>query len=342
MSSPKKVLITGIGGSAGCHVMRHVLRNTTWDVIGIDSFRHRGLTDRIYAVTKKHPETHSRFKIFTHDLRSPISDLLRDKIGQIDYIINLASISDVDVSISNPADVIISNSQIAANIFEYARHKHLDAFVHVSTDEVYGPTDGKTAHEEWSPIVPSNPYSASKAAQEATAICYWRTYGVPLIIVNIMNMFGEMQSPAKFPAMVQRLVRAGETVKIHRFTEHNYGSRFYIHSRNAADAMLFLIEKRKPWQHSQFGVDKPMRYNIVGDRQVNNLELAQLIADFIGKPLRWTAVDSTKNRPGHDVHYGLDGTALANMGWSSPHSFEWSLQQTVEWYERNPQWLTLQ
>ena len=171
----KTVLITGIGGSIGCHVMRHVLKNTDWDVIGIDSFRHRGLTDRVYSVTKKHPETHHRFKIFTHDLRAPISSMLADRMGMIDYVINLASISDVDVSISDPTGVLVDNARIAANIFEYARHKKIDAFLHISTDEVYGPTDGHTAHMEWSPIVPSNPYSASKAAQEATAICDWRT-----------------------------------------------------------------------------------------------------------------------------------------------------------------------
>lgn len=337
----KHVLITGIGGSIGCHVFRHVLRNTEWRVSGIDSFRHRGLTDRVYAVTKKHPETHNRFRIYAHDLRTPISSMLADQIGRIDYVINLASISDVDVSISDPTSVLLDNTAIAANILEYARHKTLDAFLHVSTDEVYGPTDGTTAHEEWSQIVPSNPYSASKAGQEAAAICYWRTYGLPLIIVNIMNNFGEMQSPAKFPAMCQRLIRAGEMVKIHEFSPGNYGSRFYIHSRNAADAMLFLLERTTPARHKAWAVDRPDRFNIVGSRQVNNLELAQLIAGFIGKPLLWEPVECTKNRPGHDIHYGLNGQKLAALGWTPPHTFEWSLEQTVQWYERNPQWLTL-
>ena len=336
-----RVLITGVGGSIGCHVLRHVLKETDWDVVGIDSFRHRGLTDRVYAVTKKHPETHHRFKIYQHDLRAPVSPLLADKLGMLDYVINLASISDVDASISDPTSVIISNTAIAANIFEFIRTKRISAFLHVSTDEVYGPTDGKTAHEEWSPIVPSNPYSASKAGQEAAAMCYWRTYGVPLILVNIMNNFGEMQSPAKFPTICQTLIRAGKTVKIHEFSPGNFGSRFYIHSRNAADGMVFLLEKHKPHPHVPGAVDRPSRFNIVGDRQVGNLELAQLIAKFIGKPLIWEPMDCSKNRPGHDVHYGLDGSKLAALGWSAPYTFEWSLQQTVEWYERNPQWLTL-
>jgi dTDP-glucose 4,6-dehydratase len=337
---PKTVLITGVGGSIGCHVMRHILKNTDWDVVGIDSFRHRGLTDRVYSVTKKHPETFHRFKIFTHDLRAPISPMFADRIGRIDYVINLASISDVDVSISDPTNVLAANTAIGTNVLEYARHTSLDAFLHISTDEVYGPTNGVAAHPEWSPIVPSNPYSASKAAQEAFAICYWRSYGLPLILVNIMNNFGEMQSPAKFPAICQRLIRAGETVKIHQFGS-SYGSRFYIHSRNAADAMVFLLEHTSPRKHRQWTVDRPDRYNIVGDKQVSNIEMAWLIAKFIGKSLEWEAVDCGDTRPGHDVHYGLDGAKLAALGWTAPHPFEYSLQQTVEWYERNPQWLRL-
>ena len=338
---PKTVLITGIGGSIGCHVMRHVLRNTDWDVVGIDSFAHRGLTDRVYSVTKKHPDTFHRFKIFTHDLRAPISSMLSDRMGKIDYVINLASISDVDVSISNPTGVLVDNQSIAVNVLEYARHKGVDAFMHISTDEVYGPTDGVASHKEWASIVPSNPYSASKAAQEAAAICYWRSYGLPLILVNIMNNFGEMQSPAKFPAICQRLIRAGETVKIHMFGPYSYGSRFYIHSRNAADAMLFLLENTSPRKHKQWTVDRPDRFNIVGSKQVSNLDISRLIAHFIGKDLKWEGIDCGNTRPGHDVHYGLDGEKLANLGWTAPHPFEYSLQQTVEWYERNPQWLTL-
>jgi dTDP-glucose 4,6-dehydratase len=336
-----RAVVTGVGGSIGCHVLRHILKETNWEVAGIDSFRHRGLTDRVFAVTKKHPETLHRLKVYTHDLTSPISPLLARKIGEVDYIINLASISDVDISIVDPTTVIQSNTAIATNVFEYARAASPSAFLHVSTDEVYGPTDGKTAHAEWSPILPSNPYSASKACQEAVAICYWRTYRVPLIIVNIMNNFGEMQSPAKFPAICQRLIRAGSTVGIHRFHDGSYGSRYYIHSRNAADAMLYLINQSTVIPHKPGAVDRPARYNIVGEYQVNNLEMAEMIADYIGKPLKWEVIDASTNRPGHDLHYGLDGLRLADLGWIAPHTFQWSLQQTVQWYERNPQWLTL-
>jgi dTDP-glucose 4,6-dehydratase len=338
----KRVLITGIGGSIGCHVFRHILKNTDWDVVGLDSFRHKGLTDRVYRVTKKHPETLHRFKIFTHDLRAPISAMLSQQMGEINYIINLAAVSDVDVSLQDPGETITGNTAIMVNMLEYARTKswRLENFMQISTDEVYGPTDGKAAHKEWDPIVPSNPYSASKACQEAVGIAYWRSYGVPLTLINIMNNFGELQSSAKFPAMVQRMVRAGETVKIHHFgPEKGFGSRYYIHSRNAADAMLFLLQNREPILHVPGEVDKPDRFNVVGDRQVDNLTMARMIAGAIGKPLLYKQVDCRDNRPGHDAHYGLDGSKLAALGWSSPHSFEYSLNETVAWYQRNPEWL---
>ena len=195
----------------------------------------------------------------------------------------------------------------------------VDQGVHeISTDEVYGPTDGKTLHREWDPIVPSNAYSASKAAQEAIATSYWRSYGLPLIIVNLMNNFGEMQSPDKFPAIVQRKVRAGECVHIHA-TNGVVGSRFYIHSRNSADAFLFILKNVTPYRHIEGVADKPERFNISDeDSQISNLELAAMIAKFIGRKLDYDIVSASTSRPGHDIHYGLSGAKLAALGSAQP------------------------
>jgi dTDP-glucose 4,6-dehydratase len=329
----KRILITGIGGSIGCHALQHFMKNTDWEIIGIDSFSHRGLTDRL-----KDTMMTPRVQIYRHDLTAPISGLLRQKMGHIDYVLNLASISDVDASIEKPSDAIRSNVDIAINMLDYAREASVGTFMQVSTDEVYGPTNGITSHSEWDPIVPSNPYSASKACQEAISIAYWRSYGVPLIIVNLMNNFGEMQSPAKYPAMVQRKVRNGDTLYIHKFGD-NYGSRFYIHSRNSADAFMFLFRNRAPYNHVSGVVDRPDRFNIVGDRQIDNLSMAQTIAVAVGKPLRYKDYDVKERRPGHDAHYGLNGTKLRLAGWTSPYSFDKSMRKTVRWYEENPEWL---
>ena len=334
-----KVLLTGIGGSIGCHTLAHILKTTDWDVIGIDSFRHKGLTDRITTTLLPHPGWAERTTIFTHDLTAPISEMLAKQIGEVDYIINMASLSDVRPSITDPAWFIDNNMRLMLTMAEYARTRQIKAFMQISTDEVYGPTDGKTLHREWDPIVPSNAYSSSKAAQEAIATSYWRSYGLPLIIVNLMNNFGEMQSPDKFPAIVQRKVRAGECVHIHA-TNGVVGSRFYIHSRNSADAFLFILKNVTPHKHIEGVADKPERFNISDETsQISNLELAAMIAKFIGKKLDYDIVSASTSRPGHDIHYGLSGAKLAALGWHSPLTLETSMRNTVEWYEEHPEWL---
>ena len=334
----KRVLITGAGGSIGCHVVRHFLKHTDWDVVAIDSFRHKGLTDRIWHVTYKHPETLSRLKVFTHDLKAPISDMLRNKMGVVDYIVNMASYTDVFDSIKAPLQTVHTNVSTVLTILEHTRIARPAAFLHISSDEVYGPTDGRTFHPEWAPMVPSSPYAASKAAQEDIAISYWRAYNVPLIIVNLMNNFGELQSPYKFPLIVMNALNDNWPVKIHG-RPNDIGSRFYIHSRNAADAFLFLLQNIKPYLHIDGVMDRPDRYNIVGERCISNLEFAQLIADYWGKPLEYEIEPGDISRPGHDPHYGLDGSKLASLGWKPPVSLEDSLRETVAWYKRHPEWL---
>lgn len=333
-----RCLITGIGGSIGCHVYATIMRKTNWEVVGIDSFSHVGVSERITEWWKTRPEWRSRTKILTHNLTAPISDKMFGDIGKVDYIINLASMSDVFASIKDPVPFIMNNTAVALNMLEYARGALPRAFLQVSTDEVYGPTDGKHMHKEWEPIVPSSPYSASKAAQEAIAICYWRTYNVPLIIVNLMNNFGEMQSPNKFPVIVQRKVAAGSSVTIHG-SRAEQGSRAYIHSSNTADALIFLLKHDLPHLHVEGTMDKPDRYNIPGDAFLTNLKLAEMVANYMGAPLAYEFEPFITTRPGHDRHYGLDGSKLHGLGWTSPKSFEEGLLGTVIWQQAHPEWL---
>lgn len=334
----KRLFLSGAGGSIGVHTLIHILHNTDWDVVCTDSFRHKGWSDRLTTALDGHPEYYDRVKVITHDLVAPFSELTKKKIGHIDYIINMASLSDVEASIVEPASFVQNNVSLVLNMLEYARETKPEVFIQISTDEVYGASHKDQAHPEWSPIVPSNPYSASKACQEAIAISYWRTYNVPLVITNTMNNFSPMQQGSKYPAIVQKKIQNGETVVIHGH-EGDIGTRYYIHSRNHADALLFILKNLPPYMHTYGEVDKPDRYNIVGDIQLDNLELAQLIAKLMGKELKYELVDFHATRPGHDKHYGLDGTKLKNLGWSSPVSFETSLKGTIEWQQEHPEWL---
>lgn len=341
MKNKKTVLLTGLGGSIATHFLAHVMHNTDWDLIGVESFRHKGWSERITNTFKDHPDWKERVTVMTHDLTGPFSPIAVQRLAHVDYIINMASLSDVDASIKDPVPFIKNNVDLVINMLELARQIKPEVFIQISTDEVYGAVETKEdpGMKEWAPIIPSNPYAASKACQEAIAISYWRTYGVPLIITNTMNNFGEMQQPNKFPVMIQKWVENGEQVTIHGESDGTIGSRSYIHSRNFADAILFLIQNTRPHMHAPLKADMPDRYNIAGDKQLDNLELAQLIADLMGKELKYEVVDSHSARPGHDPHYQLNDEKIRNLGWRPPQTFEESLRNTIEWQQRNPEWL---
>jgi dTDP-glucose 4,6-dehydratase len=347
-----RVLITGAGGFVGHHFLEHVLTATDWLPVVTDSFRHKGKIDRITQVIEQ-GHWQGCVQVVTHDLCAPFTAQQTRNLGEIDYMVCFASESHVDRSISDPVPFIRNNTELAFNSLELARKLKPKAVVWNSTDEVYGPVEGDDlrGHPEWAPILPSNPYAASKAAQEAIAISYWRTYGVPLIIVNCMNMIGERQDVEKFVPMVISRVLKGETVTIHG-TSANIGTRHYLHSRNLADAILYLLEKQPPalfpahldrtyWKHGvpMRVADRPDRFNIATPDRINNLVLADMIAKSVGKPLKYQLEDFHSQRPGHDPHYGLDPSKLSNLGWEMPLTFAESLDRTVQWTLKHREWL---
>ena len=340
----KKVLLTGGGGFIGGHTFAHIMHNTDWQLTIIDSFRHKGKTDRITEMLDNHPDWRERVTVITHDLKAPFSPQMIDRIGPINYIINMASESHVDRSITDPRDFIENNVHLTLSVLEYARVlkgqllSPLEKFIQISTDEVYGPAPDGHNHKEGEPHKPSNPYSASKAAQEDICYAYWRTYDLPIAITNTMNIIGEMQDPEKFLPMLIRGIKAGNKVTIHANADGSkIGSRYYLHARNQADALIFLLK----------GVDFPKygdgndigRFNVVGEYEINNLELAQKVAAILGKELHYELVDFHSSRPGHDLRYALDGSKMAALGWKAPLSLDESLKNTVEWTIAHPEWL---
>lgn len=271
-----------------------------------------------------------RVKIITHDLTAPLTEDVKAQIGQPEVILNIASDSHVDRSITHAAEFIENNVKLVINMLEYAREVKPKMFLQFSTDEVYGQAPIGVNHKEWSPIVPSNPYSASKAAQEAIAISYWRTYSVPVIITNTMNVFGERQDKEKFVQLCIDKIDKGEKISIHSYPDgKTAGSRFYIHARNVADAVKFIMDNVKPRMYPKY--ELPERFNVVGEKEVDNLTMAQMIAKIVGKPLNYELVNFHSSRPGHDCRYALDGSKLAEYGWKPRVSFEDSLKRTVNY-----------
>ena len=340
----KKVLLTGAPGFIGHHTVEHIFKNTDWDIVGLDRLSYAGnlnfLTDMGCWDENKH-----RFKFVFHDLRAEVSKLTIDLIGDVDYIIHMAAESHVDRSIEDAHPFVMSNVLGTVNMLELARILKPEKFIYVSTDEVYGPARDGHLHKEGEPHFPSNPYSASKSGAEAFAYAYWNTHGVPIIITNTMNNFGERQNAEKFVPKTIKAILNGRPVILHCKKDYQYdkegnitnndtakiidvSSRCWLHARNHADGLLFVLENGVPGE----------KYNISGEH-ANVEEIADMIAKFLGRDIRKEFQDFHTFRPGHDMHYGLDNSKLKKLGWKQPFTLEESLERTVKWMVSNRRWL---
>jgi len=344
-----KVLLTGASGFVGAHVLRHLLTNTDWEIVCPVTFRHKGLSTRISSSVCDQPDWASRVDIVHWDLRTPADAMTLRRLRGCNVVMNLASESHVDRSIEHPGSFIRNNVDVVLNVLEVTRKIGSCLLLQMSTDEVYGPAYGDYRHREWDSIIPSNPYSASKAAQEAIATSYWRTYGVPLVITNTMNIIGEMQDPEKFIPMIIRNLRDRQEITVHTSPEGTPGSRYYLHARNLADAWLFLARRALDTgivQSYAGGYTRPERYHVVGEQEIDNIGMVRSVGRIMGidpdevdgllKPVSFHAT-----RPGHDLRYALDGEKLAHLGWSAPVGMDEALERTVAWTLKNPEWLAL-
>ena len=327
-----RCLLTGAGGFVGHHVLAHLLDSTDWELVLTDSFRHHGKTDRIVAATEG--SGRSRVTVVTHDLSVPFSEQAARAMGRVDYLVAMASESHVDRSLADPVPFVMNNVAVMLHTLELARRLQPQAVVVFSTDEVYGPVAGGEVRHEWSPAVPSSPYAASKAAQEAIAVSYWRSFGVPAVIVNAMNIVGERQAAEKFLPKVIRAVHRGEVVQVHG-RPGDIGSRHYVHARNVADAILFILRSTEIASFPPAG--RPSRYNIAGQAHLTNLEMADLVAGALNRPLRYELTDS--GRPGYDPHYGLAADRLAVLGWKPQGSLREDICRIAQWTAAHPEWM---
>jgi dTDP-glucose 4,6-dehydratase len=321
-----KILLTGGAGFIGHHAVDFILKNTDHDLVLLDRLDCSGNLNRL---TDLKAWDSARCRVVHHDLRAPINAAVSKKIGNIDVVLHMAAGSHVDRSIEHPMEFVLDNVVGTCNLLDWCRDSRPDQILYFSTDEVFGPAPKGTFYDEWARYKSGNPYAATKAGAEELALAYQNTYDLNVIITHTMNVIGERQHPEKFFPSTVAKVKRGETVIIHADKTCTIpGSRHYIHARNVAAATMFVLENGASGE----------KYNIVGEKELDNLTLAQMIADAVGKPLKYELVDFHSQRPGHDLRYALDGTRLKVMGWAHPSTIEDDIKNTTHWYLENLQW----
>jgi dTDP-glucose 4,6-dehydratase len=329
MTDKKRVLLTGVGGFVGHHFLEHILQSTDWDVVGLARMNTVGDMNRYTGMEcLKDPKNAERVSFIYHDLKFTINDSLIERMGtNFDYIIHLAANSHVDRSITHPKEFFEDNVMGTVNLLEFVRlHCPTAKVINFGTDEVFGPAPADYNFKEDDRYRPSNPYSAAKAGQMCAGHSYFVTFGLNIISTYTMNIFGERQNPEKLMPKAMRMILADEAVPIHAKLDKDggveyVGQRHWLHARNAADAITFLLQYGEIGEH----------YNVVGDAEYDNDDFVGMIADVLGKTPKFDYVDFHKTRPGHDRRYALDGTKLADLGWIAPMGFEESIKRTVKW-----------
>jgi len=280
---------------------------------------------------------------YTNDLIEPISDGIKKELKDINIILHIAAESHVDNSIKEPVKFVMNNIKSTLEILEYSKTlKNLEKFIYFSTDEVYGTAPEGVNYKEGDRHNPGNPYSASKSGSESIVRAYANTYKLPCIITNTMNVLGERQHPEKFLPMIIKHVRDGTKVIIHSDpTKTKAGSRFYIHARNVADGILYIINNIDE-ELDNIDASKGV-FNIVGEMELDNLELAKIVANHMNKSLNYEMVDFHSSRPGHDLRYALDGTKMKNLGWKPPIDIIKSIYKIIDWSLKrdNLKWINL-
>jgi len=315
-----KTLVTGAAGFVGSHFVNSI---PSEDIVALVRVNKVGNFNRIKDV--------GNVKCVWHDLRSPINEQTIEEIGEVDNIIHFGAETHVDRSITNPLDFVESNLIGTFNLLEYARKIGLKGrFIQFSTDEVFGPAKPGQFYMEKDNQIAKNPYAATKAGAEQLVFAWANTYGLNISIVRSMNIFGEYQNAEKFVPLCINKILNGETIYIHSDkTKTIPGSRYYIHADDVATGVKMVLEN---------GVNDTA-YHCVGEKEISNLYLAQCIAGFLDRKLKYELVDFHSSRPGHDLRYALGNVNLKERGWDVTDIFENNLNKTVRWYLDNPVWL---
>lgn len=244
-----------------------------------------------------------------------------------DVVVNFAAESHVDRSIDNPG-VFVNTNVLGTQVIMDACLRHgVRRFHQVSTDEVYGdlPLDAPAERfTEKSPLRPSSPYAASKAAADLLAMAYHRTYGLPVTISRCSNNYGRFQFPEKLIPLMALSAIEGKPMPVYG-TGRNVRDWLFVddHCR----AVDLILEKGR----------EGAVYNIGGDCELQNIEVVRRICLLLGAGEG--LITYVADRKGHDLRYAMDHSLITDeLGWRPEVTFDEGLRRTVRWYLDNPRW----
>lgn len=337
----RTVLVTGGCGFIGVNFVRLLLgTRERWRVINLDKLTYAGNLASLADVAETPGYHFVKGDICDQDLIDALFDRYR-----FDTVVHFAAESHVDRSIAGPAEFIRTNIVGTYTLLEAARKHWIEAgppgradscrFLHVSTDEVFGSLGDTGYFTESTRYDPRSPYSASKASSDHLARAYYHTYGLPVLITNCSNNYGPYQFPEKLIPLIINNGLHGRELPV-------YGDggnvRDWLYVLDHCEAILQVVEHGRPGES----------YNIGGRNEKKNLEVVGLLCDILDRKVgllpsarpRRSLITFVRDRPGHDRRYAIDaGKIAAELGWSPKVTFEQGMEQTVDWYLANREWL---
>lgn len=312
------LLVTGGAGFIGSNFIHYMLRqHARCRIINLDKLTYAGNLDNLKDV-----EEDPRYEFVHGDIRD--RDLVRKILPRVQGVVHFAAETHVDRSILDAGEFVLTDVFGTFVLLEAMRDvgSHIQFFLHISTDEVYGSRD-KGHFKEDDPLSPSSPYAASKAGADRLAYSYWVTYRLPIIILRPSNNFGPFQYPEKFIPLFVTNALEGKALPL-------YGKgtnvRDWLYVEDHCQALDLVMRKGRIGE----------AYNIGANNEVPNIKVAERIVELLGKPR--SLIKFVPDRLGHDRRYALDCRKLHALGWKPEADFDEALARTVRWYVENPQW----
>jgi dTDP-glucose 4,6-dehydratase len=309
---PKTILITGAAGFIGSNFVRLLLRSGEYDYIRIlDALTYAGNLDNLAGCLDD-----PRIKFIQGDIAN--SEAARRAMRGCNAVVHFAAETHVDRSLSSADPFLHTNVLGTYVLLETARESGIGKFLHISTDEVYGPMIEDSAKEDY-PFNPSSPYSASKVAAEAMVNAYRVSFGIPTVVVRPANNYGPYQFPEKLiPFFVKRAVE-GKSLPV-------YGEglqvRDWLHVEDNCRAILLALREGKSGDV----------FNIGTDNHHKNIEITRRIIEILG--FGEDRIEYVTDRLGHDFRYAVDSTKIRNLGWRPEIPFDKGFKDTVLWFAR--------